>query len=446
VPRVGVATGVPMAEVARPREEFFYLSQLLSRRVVSRDGERVGRLIDLGCAANEAFPRVLTYYVRPGLLAPVTLAVPAPAFTDVPSETLRLAVPTDGLQTSPRRLPEEILLRKEILDKQIVDTDGARVVRVNDVHMLRTRGSEVRVVHVDIGFPGIVRRLGWERPLDRILRPVGLRARGFAEERLLSWRYVVPLRSGSLSQDLRLNVAQHQLAQLHPAELAEIMEELDRFERPAILDALDVPKAAQTLAELSPELQRLLLEALDVRRASVLLSTMAPDEAADVLEELPERLRERFVNALPAADAATVTDLLSHEPDSAGSVMNPEVFTVAPGTTVTQVWEQLRTGPDEFVRGYSVVVVDEQRRLRGVVSLADLIRADGSRPAEQVMDTDPVSVRPGDPMGDVAELFDRFNLLSLPIVDPDGLLRGVITVDDVVSWLREGEGREGGLT
>ena len=130
--------------------------------------------------------------MRPGLLAPVTLAVPAPAFVDVPSETLKLAVPTDGLPASPRRLPEEILLRKEILDKQIVDTDGARVVRVNDVHMLRARGSEVRVVHVDIGFPGIVRRLGWERPLDKILQPVGLRARGFAEERLLSWRYVVP--------------------------------------------------------------------------------------------------------------------------------------------------------------------------------------------------------------------------------------------------------------
>jgi magnesium transporter len=443
---VGVATEVPMAEVARPREEFFYLSELLSRRVVSRDGERVGRLIDLGCAANEVFPRVLTYYVRPGLLAPVTLAVPAPAFADVPSETLRLAVPTDGLQTSPRRLPEEILLRKEILDKQIVDTDGARVVRVNDVHMLRARGSEVRVVHVDIGFPGIIRRLGWERPLDRILQPVGLRARGFAEERLLSWRYVVPLRSGSLPQDLRLNVAQGQLAQLHPAELAEIMEELDRFERPAILNALDVPKAAQTLAELSPELQRILLEALDVRRASVLLSTMAPDEAADVLEELPERLRERLVSALPAADAATVTDLLRHEPGSAGSVMNPEVFTVAAGTTVAWVWDQLRAGPDELVGAYAVMVTDEVGCLRGVIPLTDLVRADGPKPVEELMDADPVSVRLEDPMGDVAELFDRFNLLSLPVVDAEGVLRGVITVDDVVSWLREGEGREGGLT
>jgi len=435
-----------MAEVARPREEFFFLSQLLARRVVSRDGEAVGHLIDVGCGGGETYPRIVTYYVRPGFLAPVTLAVPAPAFEAVPSERLRLTTPTDGLQASPRRLPEEILLRREILDKQIVDTDGARVVRVNDVHLLRARVNEVRVVHVDISFAGIVRRLGWDRPLNALRRGLRAGARSPVVEHLLSWRYVVPLRSGSLSRDLRLNVAQNQLAQLHPAELAEIMEELDRFEGPAMLEALDVPKAAQTLAELSPELQRLLLEALDVRRTSVLLSTMAPDEAADILQALPERMRERLVRALPAADAATVTDLLRHEPDSAGSVMNPEAFTASPGATIAEVRDKLRGGPEELVRSYSVMVTDEERRLRGVVPLPDLVRAADSSTVEGLMDGDPVSVRPADPMADVAELFDRFNLLSLPVVDAEGHLEGVITVDDVVAWLREDEGREGRLT
>ena len=124
--------------------------------------------------------------------------------------------------------------------------------------------------------------------------------------------------------------------------------------------------------------------------------------------------------------------------------MNPEVFTVVAGTTVARVLEQLRrAGPDELVRAYSVMVTDEVGCLRGVIPLTDLVRADGPKPVEELMDTDPVSVRLEDPMGDVAELFDRFNLLSLPVVDAEGVLRGVITVDDVVSWLREGEGREG---
>ena len=376
----------------------------------------------------------------------MTLAVPAPGFAEVPQDTLRLTIATDGLQASPRRLPEEILLRREILDKQIVDTDGARVVRVNDVHMLRARVNEVRVVHVDIGFSGIIRRLGWDRPVRAFLRAIGVHAKAPAEERLLSWRYVVPLRSGRLSRDLHLNVTQNQLAQLHPAELAEIMEELDRFEGPAMLEALDLPRAAQTLAELSPELQRLLLEALDVRRTSVLLSTMAPDEAADILEALPEHMRERLVKALPAADAATVTDLLRQEPDTAGSVMNPEVFTVPPETTIQAIREMLRGGSEELVRGYSVVVVDEERRLRGIVPLPDLVRAHGVSAVAEVMDGDPVAVRPGDPMADVAEIFDRFNLLSLPVVDAEGHLEGVVTEDDVVAWLREDEGREGRLT
>jgi magnesium transporter len=434
------------AEVARPREEFFYLSQLLDRHVVSRDGTRVGRLVEVGCGAGEPFPRVATYYVRPGWLASVTLAAPAPAFSELPSGVLRLQVDTSDLKPSERRLADEILLRREILDQQIVDTDGARVVRVNDVHLLRARGNEVHVVHVDIGFRGILRRLGWERPIDRLVRLAGGERKPPSEDRLLSWRYVVPLRSDALSHDLRLNVAQTQLAQLHPAELAEILEELDRFEGPAVLEALELPKAAQTLAELSPEIQRLLLEALDVRRAGALLAAMAPDEAADLLEELPEPLRERFVAALPAADAATVTDLLSHEPDSAGSVMNPEVFTVAPGTRMDEVKARLRSGPPELVRGYSVLVVGSDDKLMGKVSYVDLLRSPDGDTVEQVMDPDPETVRADDTMDDVAELFDRFNLLSLPVVDRDGALEGVITVDDVVAWLREGEGREGGLT
>ncbi|MGE5236280.1 MAG: magnesium transporter MgtE N-terminal domain-containing protein [Acidobacteriota bacterium] len=433
------------SEVARPREEFFYLSRLLDRPVLSRDGDRVGRLVDVGCASGEVFPRVVTYYVRPGSFARVTLAVPAPAFEAVPSDPLRLAAATPDLQAAVRRQPGEILLRKEILDKQIVDTDGARVVRVNDVHALRARGNEVRVVHVDIGFRGIIRRLGWESAVTALARG-RFRERWLREDRLLSWRYVVPLRSSSLSRDLRLNIAQTQLKQLHPAELAEILEELDRFEGPAMLEALDVPTAAETLAEVSPEVQRLLLAALDVRRAAALLAEMPPDEAADVLEELPDALRDRLVSALPAADAATVTNLLSHEPDSAGSVMNPEVFTVPPGSTLEAVTGALRAGTPELVRSYGVVVVDPERRVRGIVPLTDLIRSEPRMSVDEVMDRDPVAVRVSDPMRDVAELFDRFNLLALPVTDEEGHLAGVIAVDDVVAWLREGEGREGRLT
>ena len=434
------------SEVARPSEEFFFLSRLLDRPVLSQDGERVGALADVGCASGEHFPRVVSYYVRPGWMAPLTLAATAPAFRDLPGERLQLAVPTSELQATARRLPGEILLRREILDKQIVDTDGARVVRVNDVHLLRARGNEVHVVHVDIGFRGILRRLGWESalaPLDRLVRG---RRPGQGEDKLLSWRYVLPLRGSSLRQDLRLNVSQGQLALLHPAELAEIMEELDRFEAPAVLEALDLPRAAQTLAELSPEAQRLLLESLDRRRASQLLAEMPPDEAADLLEELPDTMREHLMASLPASDQATVSDLLSHEPDTAGSAMNPEVFAVPSGTTIQSVRERLRAGPAELVGGYAIFVVDGERRLKGFIPLPDLVRAHGVQAVDDVMDADPVTMRPDDTMRDVAELFDRFNLLSMPVVEESRVLAGVVTVDDVVAWLREGEDREGRLT
>jgi magnesium transporter len=434
------------SEATRPREEFFYLSQILDRPVLSQDGERVGRLVEVGCAIGESFPRVATYYLQPGLLASLKLAVPAPAFTALPSNSLQLNVATAGLKPASRRLASEILLRREILDKQIVDTDGARVVRVNDVHLLRARVSEVRVVHVDIGFRGILRRLGWERAAAALVGGLRLGGRLLGDERLLSWRYVVPLRSGSLPQDLRLNVTQRQLSQLHPAELAEIMEELDRFEGPAMLEALDLPTAARTLAELTPEVQRLLIGALDIRRAGALLAEMAPDEVADLLEELPDNLRARLVAVLPAADAATVAELMRHDPDTAGAAMNPEVFSVGPATPMATVRERLRVGPPELARAYSVLVVDAGGKLKGKISFPDLLRAADAQAAEDVMDNDPETVRAEDSMEDVAELFDRFNLLSLPVVDHDGQLEGVVTVDDVVAWLREGEERAGGLT
>jgi CBS domain-containing protein/sporulation protein YlmC with PRC-barrel domain len=434
------------SEVVRPPEEFLYLSELLDLPVAARDGERVGRLVDVGCASDEAFPKVLTYYVRPGLLASVTLAVPAPAFAALPAAVLRLSVPTSDLQATARRTEHEILLRREILDKQIVDTDGARVVRVNDVHVLRARGNEVRVVHVDIGYRGLLRRLGWDRPVNRLRRLLGRPQPALADERLLSWRYVVPLRSSSLPQDLRLNVTQNQLAQLHPAELAEILEELDRFEAPAVLQALDVPTAAQALAELTPEVQRLLLESLDLRRATALLAAMPPDEATDLLEELPRALRDRLVEALPPSDAATVADLLSQKPDTAGAVMNPEVFAVPPATPVREAVRQLRDGPSELAHAHAVLVVDARNRLCGVVSLVDLLRADPGAALDVVMEPDPPTVQPGERMEEVAELFDRFNLLAMPVVDAEGCVEGVVTVDDVVAWLREGTGREGGLT
>lgn len=426
------------AEVAPPREEFFYLSQCLDRPVVSSAGEKLGRLWEVGCTAGEVFPRVVTYYIRPTLFSSVVLAAPAPAFATIPASPLVLTRAPEDLKPS-RRRAGELLLRKEILDKQIVDTDGAKVVRVNDVHLLRA-GTEVRVVHVDIGTRGLLRRLGWEGLATRLF------GNGRLGERLLSWRYVVPLRSGSLTQDLRLNVAQKQLAQLHPAELAEILEELDRFEGPAVLEALDVPKAAQTLAELSPPVQRLLLQALDVKRAASLLVALPPDEVADLLQQLPDQLREQLMSHMPAAEAAQVENLLAQEPDTAGAVMNPETFSVAPGTSVGEVLRRLRQGPEELARTYAVLVVGGERQLLGLLELPALLRAEEGRVVEEVMDADPVAVRPEDPMSDVAELFDRFNLLAMPVVDGQRRLTGVITVDDVVAWLREGQEREGGLT
>jgi magnesium transporter len=145
-------------------------------------------------------------------------------------------------------------------------------------------------------------------------------------------------------------------------------------------------------------------------------------------------------------DAATVADLLSQKPDTAGAVMNPEVFAVLPTTPVREAIGRLREGPTELAHSHAVLVVDADNRLCGIASLVDLLRADAGATLDTVMEPDPPTARAEEPMEEVAELFDRFNLLAMPVVDGEGRVEGVVTVDDVVAWLREGTGREGGLT
>jgi magnesium transporter len=173
---------------------------------------------------------------------------------------------------------------------------------------------------------------------------------------------------------------------------------------------------------------------------------MPKDEEADLLEELPEALRERLIASLPASEQATVTELMSHEPDTAGSLMNPEYLSVQPSSRVDEVLGVIRSRPASRIRAYGVLVTGSDGRLLGVLHLPDLAAADPERTAAEVMDADPVTARPEDSMEEVSEAFDRFNLLSAPVVDAEGQVEGIITVDDVVAWLREGEGREGGLT
>jgi len=395
--------------------------------VRAADGTRLGRLADLVAATGEPYPPVESLVVKAGKVRR-QYAWAAVERLEEGSLVLR----SDALATEPpaQPPPDRIPLAEEILDKQIVDVHDAKLVRVNDLHFLEVKG-QLRVAHVDVGFRGLVRRLGWEGLVDRAVSLVRPRAPYLQADQLLSWKLVQPLDSSP--GKVRLEVAQRLLAQLHPADLAEIMEELDRDQRQVLLERLDVETAADALEEASPELAAQLLEEVAPERAADILEEMAPDEAADVLSELSGETRDELVEAMERPEAREVQELLSYAPNSAGGLMTPDRIQLHPEETVADALAEIRRRADEVPLVYELFVVDNAGVLKGIVTLKDLVLADPQALLGRLAREAPATVAPDDRLRDMALAASKYNMLSVPVVDALGVLRGMVTVDDILA-------------
>jgi CBS domain-containing protein/sporulation protein YlmC with PRC-barrel domain len=406
---------------------FIFLSSLLDRPVVDAAGTRLGKLTDLVVATGEAYPPVESLVVKGpngrrlypwhavAQLSGAGLALKADALGEPPPE-----------QPPPDRIP----LAEELLDKQIVDVHDAKLVRVNDLHFLEVKG-QLRVAHVDVGFRGLIRRLGWERLVDGTVRRLRRDAPYLKSDHLVSWKLVQPLDASP--GKLRLEVAQRMLAQLHPADLAEIMEDLGRDQRTVLFERLDVETAAEALEEVSPELSAELLEDVAPEKAADILEEMAPDEAADALSELPGEARAEVLAAMEKPEAREVTALMAYPSDSAGGLMTPDRIQLYAEQTVAEAVAELRRRAEELPLVYELFVVDNARRLIGVITLRDLLLNEAATPVGQLMHEPPATVQVEDRLRDVAAAAAKYNLVSVPVVDPQGVLHGMVTVDDILA-------------
>jgi magnesium transporter len=331
-------------------------------------------------------------------------------------------------------LGNEIPLAQDVLDRQIVDTDDAKVERVNDLHLLRARG-ELRVAHVDVGFRGLVRRMGWQAGVDLLLRRFAPESRFLRSEKFLPWKHVQAFSAGSAR--VRLDLARRALGQVHPSDLAEILEDLDRRERAVLFRDLPVASAAEALAETDPELQRELLRMVEPARAADIVEEMQPDAAADLLAELPKEESAEILAAMEGPEAREVQRLLTYDENSAGGMMNTEYLRLSPALTAEQAMQSVREQAKEIAQVHDCFVLQRDRRLLGVVSLRDLLLAAPEMPVDALMHPHPAPLAPDDPPARVAELAAKYNLFSLP-VEKDGRILGVVTVDDVLEKVLHG--------
>jgi len=410
-----------------------FLSELLGRPVVAADGAKLGVLVDfLADAAEPAYPRVTALRVRLRLRGGVRRV----EWSDVAScerDATRLRRGAEALQAL-KLSGSEIPLAQDVLDRQIVDTDDAKVERVNDLHLMLARG-DLRVAHVDVGFRGLVRRMGWQPVVDRVLRTVRPRALYLVRDLFVPWKHVQPLAAGTAR--VRLDLARRALAEVHPSDLAEILEDLDRRERAVLFRDLPAETAADALEESGPGLQRELLRMLEPDKAADIVEEMQPDAAADLLAELPRDESAEILAFMEPPEAREVEQLLTYEENSAGGMMNTEYVRLQPTLSAAAALQSVREQAKEVSQIHDAFVLGGDGHLVGVVSLRDLLLAPADHHVVALMHDHPAPLAPEDPAGKVAELAAKYNLFSLP-VEKDGKLLGVVTLDDVLEKVLHG--------
>jgi CBS domain-containing protein len=326
-----------------------------------------------------------------------------------------------------------LAVQKDLLDQQIIDTSGRKVVRVNDVDLSELRSNnhiELRIAQVDVGVPGAVRRLLQGLAPSSLVR----RLQSKLPQRSIRWEFVNLIEPDPLRR-VKLRITHEKLEDLHPADLAEMMEELSAAERQGIIASLDEETAAAVLAELDERLTTQIVEKLDPEKAADIIEEMAPDAAADLLADLPKETSEELLEEMPNREAHDVRELLAFDPSTAGGMMNTEFAFVSEGSSREEVLEWLRNQEFNLEQLDTMVILDKLGHFAGTVPIARILLAGPEQPMGELK-TDPlVSITSDASEKDVFELFDKYNLRMLTVLDNDRRPIGVVTVDDVVSRL-----------
>ncbi|HWS53318.1 MAG TPA: CBS domain-containing protein, partial [Pyrinomonadaceae bacterium] len=383
------------------------------------EGERVATLKDVIVHLGEDHPPVIGVVAR---LRRRDFFLPRARIGALDEQGVRLSSDILDLRPFSRR-EGEVLLAKDVLDKQLIDVDGKRVVRVNDVQLIEAAG-QLRVTGADVSLAGLWRRLtphnfiGTNRPVE-----------------VIDWADVGYLATDAAT--VQLKSSRDKLARLHPVEIARLAEALSYHQGAEIIEAFDDETAAETLEEMADEDQARIIGEMEEERAADILEWMSPDEAADVLGDLPEEKAEDLLERMEGEEKADVAELLPYEDDTAGGLMTTEFVVLPKNLTVGEAIARLREMAETPNMIYYLYVVEREGswRLLGLIALRSLILADPDAPLSEVMRTEFQRAHPDDPAREVAETMAEYNLLALPVVDDEGDIAGIVTVDDAMEYL-----------
>jgi magnesium transporter len=404
-----------------------YLSAMLGKRIEDADGKPLGRLEDIVALPGARFPVVRGVMVQSGYgRNRRRFFVP---WEKVSEWKLTKLVVLKNVEES-RPGAEDIFLARDLLDKQIVDLDGYKIVRVNDIR-LASAGREMRVLGADVGFVAILRRIGLApSKLARFSKRAADRG-----GRIVPWNLISPV--SPMPYEVRLRVPYREYLEIHPSDIADIIEQLGIDQRAKVLALIEDPKAAEVLTHILPQVRSSVAEAMGEERLSDLLEIMPPDEAADILGSLPREKAQVLLSLMGIDEASVVGELLGYDPETAGGRMTTEFVAIRDSTTVAETIDYLRKKGAEAETIYYVYVVDKDGHLSGVLSLRDLLRARPDETSGNIMKRDVITADIQDDQELVAERLSRYKLLAMPVLDIEHVLKGIVTVDDVIDVIRE---------
>lgn len=407
-----------------------YLSQMLGEPVVDANGEKIGSISDLAIQTGEVFPRITSLaFLGPGKTPfMISWRKYVDSFTE---EGLRLKVDRTAIRFSYLQ-PAEVLLARDLLNRQIVDTQGMKVVRVNDLK-LSISGSQLRLLGAEVGMRGILRGLApWvEKAVCTVSKAFGRPI----DERIIAWNYM-DLLDRDLSK-VQLSVTHTRLEELHPADVADILEQLDPKQRANVFKHLDDAQAGEAITEMEDEFQADIIEGLDERRASRLLRDMDPDDAADIVGDLPYEKAETLLRLMGVESAAEIRQLLGYKEDTAGGLMTTQYVAMHANDTVEETTEVLRALEEDHPTVSYVYVLDEYDKLVGVLSLRTLVLAQSQTQLGNIMFDELITSLPETPEDELAADISKYDLLAMPVVDESGRLLGIVTVDDAMEVIED---------
>jgi sporulation protein YlmC with PRC-barrel domain len=415
---------IQKASLEKKNMRYLFLSRIIDKKVQTQRGITVGKLKDLVFKDDPRYAEVTGLVIERPLGRPAWM-VPWSSIVDVTTEKTVIRDPPEGKYPEIKRREDQLLLRDKILDKRILDMEGFDVEVVYDMQLLFVE-NKLFIVGANVGRHALLRRLG-----------LGIIARSVLEnaekEEIIPWRYVQPLSADltSTKGDVKLTITREGLKDIHPEDLADILEELNHEERIHIFSALDSEVAADALEATEPRVQREILASTSTERAAQIFAHLSPVQIADIIAILPHDDSAEFLKILKGDVGSKVHQLLS-EHDVPASVLAMHCFLGFAGDlTVEEAFTRFR----EEARGCDVTmyiyVVDSDQRLRGVIDINELLQADPKSKLEQIMTRNVVAVAPTTMRGEVEALFLRYHFRAIPIVDESKKIVGVIREKDV---------------